>query len=371
MTNLATSTSSAATKASAAALAAATPVSLKDDVQVVYPPSDSVSSLAFSPTENFLAVGSWDCKVRLYQVAPTTGQTRGVCMWEHDAPVLNVAWTKDGSKMFAADCDGVGVIVDFARGPVPFQVARHDGPIKSMKWIETPHGGILATGGWDKTLRYWDLRICDPIAVVQLPERVYSMDARYPMLVVGTADRQMQLYDLTNPTVLFSKKPSLLNMQTRVVTCGDGMYAYGGVDGRVGMHWPSTSDPNADDKKFAFKAHRTRLPTDPATSPGSVVWAVNDIAFHPLYGTFATCGSDGSIIVWDGENRKKIKTFESVGGPITAMSFNRTGSMLAYAASYDWHKGHTGNVPSVPNKVMLHSCKDDEVKPQPATKTTA
>jgi len=33
------------------------------------------------------------------------------------------------------------------------QVAQHDAPVKVVKWIETPQGGILATGSWDKTVK--------------------------------------------------------------------------------------------------------------------------------------------------------------------------------------------------------------------------
>ena len=33
------------------------------------------------------------------------------------------------------------------------QVAQHDAPIKVVKWIESPQGGILATGSWDKTIK--------------------------------------------------------------------------------------------------------------------------------------------------------------------------------------------------------------------------
>lgn len=36
--------------------------------------------------------------------------------------------------------------------------------------------------------------------------------------------------------------------------------------------------------------------------------------------------------------------------------------MQAYALSYDWHKGHSGMTPGVSNKIMLHPCKDEEVK---------
>ncbi|EKM51871.1 uncharacterized protein PHACADRAFT_199377 [Phanerochaete carnosa HHB-10118-sp] len=357
LNNLAISTVSASAKPNSTVPASVPLTTLKDDVQVADPPTDSVSGLAFSPTADFIAVGSWDCAVRVYQVAPT-GQTRGVAMYAHNAPVLSVAWSKDGSKLFSGGCDGAGRMLDIATGQ-SLQVAQHDAPVKCVKWVETPRGSILATGGWDKTLRYWDLRSPTPAAVVHLPERLYSMDVRYPLLVLGTADRHIQLYDLTNPTVVFSQKTSLLSMQTRVITLGNGLYAYGNVEGRVAMHWPSTTDPTASE------AHRTRLPTEAPPAPGSIMWAVNDISFHPIYGTFTTCGSDGIIMTWDGENRKRLKTFESAGAPISATAFNHTGSVLAYAVSYDWHKGHMGNVPGMPNRIMLHSCKDDEVRPQP------
>lgn len=38
---------------------------------------------------------------------------------------------------------------------------------------------------------------------VQLPERCYSMDVHYPLMVVGTAERHIQIYNLTNPTVVY------------------------------------------------------------------------------------------------------------------------------------------------------------------------
>jgi mRNA export factor len=54
--------------------------------------------------------------------------------------------------------------------------------------------------------------------------------------------------------------------------------------------------------------------------------------------------------------------FDPAPGPIVASAFNRTGTIFAYAVSYDWSKGHSGNTPGHPNKIMLHACKDDEVK---------
>ena len=54
---------------------------------------------------------------------------------------------------------------------------------------------MLVTAGWDHTVRYWDLRQQNPVHTQQLPERVYAMDAVFPVLVVGlgSADRKIQV----------------------------------------------------------------------------------------------------------------------------------------------------------------------------------
>lgn len=104
------------------------------------------------------------------------------------------------------------------------QVAQHAEPVKAVRWVDSPDGGYLVTGSWDKTmkvrpprakqpivlqltytgrlsLQYWDLRSANPIATVQLPERCYSLDVSYPLLAVGTADRGLHSFDLRQPTV--------------------------------------------------------------------------------------------------------------------------------------------------------------------------
>ena len=57
---------------------------------------------------------------------------------------------------------------------------------------------MLVTASWDRTLRYWDLRQPNPVHTQQLPERVYAMDAQFPVLVVGlgSADRKIQVLSL-------------------------------------------------------------------------------------------------------------------------------------------------------------------------------
>ena len=40
-----------------------------------------------------------------------------------------------------------------------FQViAQHDAPVRDLFFVKEMGSGMLLTGSWDKTLRYWDLR---------------------------------------------------------------------------------------------------------------------------------------------------------------------------------------------------------------------
>ena len=58
---------------------------------------------------------------------------------------------------------------------------------------------------------------------------------------------------------------------------------------------------------FSFKCHRVSEPNAAqASSNKTQLCSVNTISFHPLYGTFASGGSDGSISFWDKANKTRL-----------------------------------------------------------------
>lgn len=70
---------------------------LKSDVALDNPPEDSISGLAFNPNpadqKDFLAVASWDKKVRIYEILGN-GQGQPKAQIEHEGPVLSVDFFK-------------------------------------------------------------------------------------------------------------------------------------------------------------------------------------------------------------------------------------------------------------------------------------
>ena len=81
---------------------------------------------------------------------------------------------QDGTKILSGGADNAGRMYDVTTGQAQ-QVAQHDAPIKVVKWIETPQGGILATGSWDKTIKVWDLAARAAVSTIQESTEVWAV----------------------------------------------------------------------------------------------------------------------------------------------------------------------------------------------------
>ena len=241
------------------------------------------------------------------------------------------------------------------------QVAAHDQPIRCVRFVDVPgsNGPVLVTGSWDKTIKYWDLRQSTPVASIECQERIYAMDAKDKLLVVGTADRYINIINLDQPTKIYKTMQSPLKWQTRVISCflDAAGFAVGSIEGRCAIQYVDDKDSSLN---FSFKCHR-----ESPNNSTSNVYSVNAINFHPVHGTFSTAGSDGTFHFWDKDAKHRLKGYPKVDGTISSTCFNRSGNIFAYAVSYDWSKGFGHNTPQVPNKVMLHPVQADECKPRP------
>ncbi|KAI0117588.1 WD40-repeat-containing domain protein [Hypoxylon sp. NC0597] len=239
----------------------------------------------------------------------------------------------------------------------------HDAPIRGVRFVEVPAAGapIVASGSWDKTVRFWDLRQQGPLATVACTERVYSMDSKARLLVVATANRCIHLFDLQNPTSIARTVESPLNHQTKAVAAfpdGKG-WATASIEGRCGIS--AVDDAEASRINFTFRCHREQ----PDSRQISKVWSVNDVRFHPINtSVFTTAGSDGAFHFWDRVAHSRLKGYPPVGSAITSTAFSADGRFFAYAVGYDWSMGYAGNSPQIQTKLMVHPVSTEDATPR-------
>ncbi|KAE9420498.1 hypothetical protein Angca_003019 [Angiostrongylus cantonensis] len=337
-----------------------------EDIAVDGSPDDTVQVLRFSPNTNekpLLAAGSWDGIVRVWMVNDN-GQCEGKAQQNIPAPILDLSWTDDGTKIFISTGDKEVRLWDLASNQVAV-VGTHDAPVKTCHWIKGNNYSCLMTGSWDKTLRFWDMRQLptqSSLANITLPERVYCADVLYPMAAVGLANRHIKVYNLENGPQEVKDIESQLKFQHRCVSifkdktnsmpCG---FAVGSIEGRVGIHYVETANPKDN---FTFKCHRSAE----VINGFQEIFGVNDIVFHPQHNTLVTIGSDGRYSMWDKDARTKLKTSEAAPLPLTCAAIHASGQVMAYAIGYDWSRGHEGNT-QPGSKIMLHNCSED-MKPR-------
>lgn len=72
------------------------------------------------------------------------------------------------------------------------QVALHRKAVRHLAYIQEVD--LLVTASWDKTLQYWDIRQRQAVNSLNLPERAYAFSLQYPLLVLGLADRHIQVH---------------------------------------------------------------------------------------------------------------------------------------------------------------------------------
>ena len=112
---------------------------------------------------------------------------------------------------------------------------------------------------------------------------------------------------------------------------------------------------------YLFFQARRSMHLNVIVSTIDTIYPVNAIAFHPIHGTFATGGADGTVVTWDANNKKKLCSIVKCPTSIACLAFNATGSQLAIASSYTFEEGERDHPRE---EIYVRDVLDSEVRPK-------
>lgn len=114
--------------------------------------TDVVFGLAFSPDGRYLASGSADKSVRIYEITPTNGRMLAVLNGHTDG-VQQVRFVNP-KRVVSVGYDNLGILWDWENNSIAQRLERHTDKLSGL--ATSPDGKYIATAGYDRKILLWD-----------------------------------------------------------------------------------------------------------------------------------------------------------------------------------------------------------------------
>ncbi|ROT39420.1 mitotic checkpoint protein BUB3 [Sodiomyces alkalinus F11] len=343
--------------------------------ELAQPPSDSVTAVAYAPqSPTRLLASSWDKHVYLYDTHNGSEDAQGTLLntFQHRAPVLDVCFGATDNVAYSACLDWQVYRIDLETGEKT-SVVKHGAPVRCV--VHSPQHSLLISASWDQSLQIHNTREpSTPNITIPLPGKPHALAASPSKLVVAMTARLVHIFDLTSLPSLFGspnpaevkpwqQRESSLKFLTRAVSCmpNDAGYATSSIEGRVAVEWFEDS-AESQARKYAFKCHRQAAPADENGGGGDIVYPVNSLVFHPVYGTFASAGGDGTVALWDAEAKRRMKQYQKFPDNVAALAFSADGKYLAIGVCPGFETGVEDYSGEGKTKIFIRELGDGEAK---------
>jgi len=279
--------------------------------------SNAVSSVCYSRDGKYIASGSADDTVKLWEVE--TGLLIKT-FYHHVNNVISVAFTSDDRFILSSTCSTVKSF-EVSSGKLinTFQQDSDERRfdcwhLKSVSF--SPDGQHIASVCRDNTIKLWEAESEKLINTIQ----GNSIDLNYLRLspdgrriVTGSSDNTVKLFEVGSGK-LISTFQGHSNYITSVSFSPDGQFIASGSNDKTVKLWEAESGKLIE----TFQGH------------DSIVLSVS---FNPNGRSLASGSFDKTIKLWDVKSGNLIKTIQGHNGSINSISFNPNGRSLASGSS--------------------------------------
>lgn len=313
-----------------------------------------VRDARFNADGSRLVVAGVDHRVRIFDRSG-----RFVESFQHDGPVLAVAFLPDGKRVVSASADKSARVFQLAQ----VWQGTHTGPAR--KAIFNGKGDQVITAGDDRVIKIWQAADGKEIKSIQAHEATItglSLSADGNRLLSAGADRLVKIWSLANlkpseivvplstislpsPVLSAALSPDATRVAAAVMLGETSLVrVFDGVSGRELVSLNQHSGPINDLQFLGDNRTLVSAGSDKSVKLSDVgvidsweahVGGVNSVAYHSNGNQALSGGADRAVKLWDvtpGKVPVVQRTFGPVGEPVQAIALSRD-SALAAAAS--------------------------------------